>query len=120
MIAHSRGRTFRSLDLPFTMTRKMEHIFLAQDHLQLEPALRKAELLALGMPLELMNAILSSRLATDLGHGEFWRTVWMFMRAHAGDISATQVGPIIDYIQAVRHDDIHIETQDGVVRVAPP
>jgi hypothetical protein len=34
-VAHSRGASFRSLDLPMVMTRKMEHIFLAsQDHLR--------------------------------------------------------------------------------------
>jgi hypothetical protein len=120
VIAHSRGASFRSLDLPITMTRKMERIFLAsQDHVALESALRKAELLALGMPVEFMNAILSTRLAMDLRNGEFWRTVWMFFIAHAGEINPTQIGPLIDYIQAVRHDRIQIETQDGVVETAP-
>jgi hypothetical protein len=121
VIAHSRGASFRSLDLPITMTRKMERFFLAsQDDLALEPALRRAELLALGMSVEFINAILSTRLATDLRNGEFWSTVWMFFIAHAGEINPTQIGPMIDYIQAVRHDRIQIETQDGVMEAAPP
>lgn len=121
VLAHSRGASFRSLDLPINMTRKMERIFLeSQDHLALEPALRRAELLALGLPIEFVKAILSTRLATDLQNGEFWRTVWMFLAAHAGEMDPTQIGPMIDYIQAVRHDRIRIETQDGIVEIAPP
>jgi len=119
--AHSRGASFRSLDLPFTMTRKMERIFLAsQDHLALEAALRRAELLALDVPINFVNAILSTRLATDLQNGDFWRTVWMFLVAHAKDIDPAQIGPMIDYIQAVRHDHIVIETQGGITEIAPP
>jgi hypothetical protein len=120
VIAHSRGASFRSLDLPVIMTRKMEHIFLASyDHLALEPALRRAELLGLGMPTEFMNAILSTRMAMDLRNGDFWRTVWMFFIAYARELNPTQVGPMIDYIESVRHDRIQIETQDGIIDTAP-
>jgi len=94
------------------MTRKMEHIFLAsQDHLPIEYAIRRAELLALGVPTEFVKAVLSTRLATDLRDSEFWRTVWMFLIANAGDLEVAQIGPLIDYIQAVRQD----RTQDGVI-----
>ena len=120
-VAHSRGASFRSLDLPIVMTRKMEHIFLAsQDHLPIEHAIRKAELLALGAPAEFVKAMMSTRLATDLRHGEFWRTVWIFLIANAGDVDPTQIGPMIDYIQAVRHDRIKVETQDGMMEFDPP
>jgi hypothetical protein len=121
VITHSRGASFRSLDLPVIMTRKMEHIFLAShDHMALEPALRRAELLALGMPAAFMNAILSTRLATDLRNSDFWRTVWMFFIAYAEELNPTQIGPMIDYIQSIRHDRIQIETQAGIVEIAPP
>jgi len=107
-VAHSRGASFRSLDLPMVMTRKMEHIFLAsQDHLPIEQAIRRAELLALRVPTEFVDAIMSTRLATDLCHSEFWRTVWIFLIANAGDVDPMQIGPMIDYIQAVRHDRTH-------------
>ena len=116
-VAHSRGASFRSLDLPIVMTRKMEHIFLAsQDHLPIEHAIRRAELLALGAPTEFVKAVLSTRLATDLRHGEFWRTVWMFLIANAGDLEPAQIGPLIDYIQAVRHDRM----QDGMIEFGLP
>lgn len=121
VIAHSRGASFRSLDLPLGMTKKMEQIFLAsQDHLPFEEALRKAELVAVGMPLDFVNAVLSTRLAKDLRNGDFWRTVWMFLVNHANDIDPAQIGPLIDYIQAIRHDRIRIDTQEGVTEIAPP
>jgi hypothetical protein len=120
-IAHSRGASFRSLDLPIVMTRRMEHIFLAsQDHLPIEQAIRRAELFALGAPAEFVKAIMSTRLATNLHHGEFWRTVWIFLIANSGDVDPTRIGPMIDYIQAVRHDRIRIETQGGMMEFDPP
>ena len=116
-VAHSRGASFRSLDLPIVMTRKMEHIFLAsQDHLSIEHALRRAELFALGAPVEFVKAVMSTRLATDLRDGEFWHTVWMFLVANAGDVEPTQIGPMVDYIQAVRRN----RTQDGLMEFGSP
>jgi hypothetical protein len=120
-VAHSRGASFRSLDLPIVMTRKMEHIFLAsQDHLPIEHAMRRAELLALGARAELVNAVMSTRLATDISHSDFWRTFWIFLIANDGDVESAQIGPMIDYIQAVRHDRIKIEAQGGITEFEPP
>lgn len=116
-IAHSLGASFRSLDLPIEMTRRMEHIFLESPaHLPIEHAMRRAELLALRAPAEIVNAVMATRLATDLRNGEFWRTVWMFLIANAGDLDSAQIGPLIDYIQAVRHDRL----RDGMVEFGPP
>ena len=116
-VAHSRGASFRSLDLPIVMTRKMEHIFLAsQDHLPIEHAIRRAELLALGTPTEFVKAIMSTRLATDFRHSAFWRTVWIFLVANAGDVDPMEISPMIDYIQAIRHDRM----RDGMIEFGPP
>jgi hypothetical protein len=120
-VAHSRGASFRSLNLPIVMTRKMEHIFLAsQDHLLIEHAMRKAELIALGASAEFITAIMATRLAADLRHSDFWRTVWTFLVANARDVAATQIGPMIDYIQAVRHDEITLETLDRTMGFHAP
>jgi hypothetical protein len=120
-VAHARGASFRSLDLPIVMTRKMEHIFLAsQDHLAIEHAMRRAELLALGAPAEVVQAVLSTRLATDLRHATFWRTVWLFLIANAGIIDPAEIGPMIDFIENIRHDRVAVETPDGVVELDPP
>jgi PcfJ-like protein len=116
-VAHSCGASFRSLDLPISMTRKMEHLFLtSQDHLSIEHAIRRAELLALGAPAEFVEAVMSTRLATDLHHSEFWRSVWMFLIANARDVDPMQIGPMIDYIQAIRHD----RTQAGMMEFGLP
>jgi hypothetical protein len=120
-VAHARGASFRSLNLPIVMTRKMEHIFLASpDHLAIEHAIRRAELLALGAPAELVQAVLSTRLATDMSNGEFWRSVWIFLIANASIIDPVQIGPMIDYIQAIRHDRVAVDTPDGMVELEPP
>jgi hypothetical protein len=120
-VAHARGASFRSLGLPIVMTRKMEHIFLAShDHLAIENAIRRAELLALGAPAEVVQAVLSTRLAADLSNGMFWRTVWFFLITNAGSIGPAEIGPMIDFIQAIRHDRVGVETPDGVVELDPP
>jgi hypothetical protein len=63
---------------------KMEHIFLnSHDHLGIDYAMRRAELLGLGAPAELVQAVLATPLATDLRNGDFWRTVWLFLIANA-------------------------------------
>jgi len=103
-ITHGSGVSFRMLNLPIRMTSKMEHIFLASpDHLAIAPAMLRAELLALGATAELVLVVLSTRLATDLTDGEFWRTVWHFLIANAGRIDPSQIAPLIDFIQAIRH-----------------
>ena len=56
-IAHARGASFRSLSVPIRLTRKMEHIFLGSaDHLEIDYALRRAELLGLGANATLADA----------------------------------------------------------------
>ena len=120
-VAHSRGASFRSLDLPMVMTRKMERLFLASaDHVPIENAMRNAELLALGVPPAFAKEILATRLATDLRHGEFWRTFWRFLIANAGGVDPAQIGPMIDYLQAVRHERIQATTREGTVELDPP
>jgi hypothetical protein len=120
-VAHARGASFRSLNLPIMMTRKMEHIFLAsQDHLEIGHAIRRAELLALGTPAEFVQAVLSTRLATDLSNGVFWRTFWTFLIANASIVDPAQIGPMIDFIQAIRHDRVAVGTSDGMVELEPP
>lgn len=120
-VAHTRGASFRSLDLPIEMTRKMEHIFLTSpDHLGVERAMRRAELLALGASGELVLSVLSTGLGRDLRNGAFWRTVWMFLISNASAIDVAHVGPMIDFVQAIRHERVAVETQDGIVMRNPP
>jgi hypothetical protein len=120
-VAHASGASFRSLDLPMRMTRKMEHNFLnTQDHVGIEYGMRRSELIGLGATEELAQAVLATRLATDLGNGDFWRTVWLFLITNARTIDLAHVGPIIDFIQAVRHERVAVETTEGIVLRNPP
>ena len=120
-IEHSRGRSFRSLDLPMVMTRRIEHIFLASpDHLPIEYAMRRAELLGLGARADFVKAVMSTRLAADLRHGEFWRTFFLFLITNAKDVEAPQIGPMIDYIEAIRHERVRVETIHGIAETDPP
>jgi hypothetical protein len=120
-VAHARGASFRSLDLPIDMTRKMEHIFLtSRDHLTIEQAIRRAELLAFGASHELVKAVLATGSATDLRNGAFWRTVWMFLIANESAIALAQVGPMLDFVQAIRHERVAVETPGGIVLRNPP
>jgi hypothetical protein len=120
-VAHARGASFRSLAPPIEMTRTMENIFLSShDHLAIEHAMRRAELLALGASDELVRAVLATRAATDLGNGAFWRTVWMFLIGNVCGIDLARVGPMIDFVQAIRHERVAVETPEGIVMRDPP
>jgi len=77
-------------------------------------------LLALGATAEIVQAVLSTRLATDLSNGEFWRTVWMFLIANASNMDTAQIGPMTDFIQAMRHDRVAMEMPEGTVELEPP
>jgi hypothetical protein len=80
----------------------------------------RAELLALGASDELVRAVLATRSATDLGNGAFWRTVWLFLIANVRAIDLAQVGPMIDFLQAIRHERVAVETPEGIVLRDPP
>jgi hypothetical protein len=118
---HGRGASFRSLDLPMAMTRRMERIFLAsQDHLSIEHALRRAELLALNAPAAMVDVVMKTRLANDMRNGAFWRSFWIFLIGQEEQIGAAQIGPLIDYLQAMRHEPIRLDTPHGAVMLDPP
>jgi len=120
-VAYSRGMSFRSLCLPMVMTRKMEDIFLtSKNHLPVEHAMRRAELLALGASAQIVDAVLATPLATNLRHSAFWRTFWIFLIANANVVDPAQIGPMIDYIDTIRHQSVTVETLNGRMEVGPP
>ena len=120
-IAHGRGARFRSLDLPIAMTSRMEHIFLAsRDHFSVERAMRRAELLVLGASERMVQTVLATEPGGDMREGAFWRTVWIFLIENEHAIDPAQVAPLIDFIQAIRHRTVAVETQNGIVHRAPP
>ncbi len=120
-IAHAAGTRFRELDLPLSMTRRMESVFLrSPDHLSVEAAMRRAELLALGATDALVKAVLATRLGSELANGAFWRTVMEFFVRASERLDPGVVGPIIDFVQYVRHERVEVITDNGVQFVDPP
>jgi PcfJ-like protein len=120
-IRHAAGVRFRSLDLPMDMTRRMEHIFLASpEHCGIDYAMRRAELIALEAPAALVDAVLETPMASDLTNGAFWRSAWLFMINGWSELSADDVGPLIDFFQAIRHERITVQTERGRVPRCPP
>jgi hypothetical protein len=93
---------------------------LSRDHLTIEQAMRRAELFALGASDELVQAVLATGSATDLRNGAFWRTAWTFLIANASAIDLAQVGPMLDFVQAIRHARVAVETPHGIVLRDPP
>jgi hypothetical protein len=115
-ILHASGRSFRSIDLPIKMTRRMEHIFLqSRDHMDVHAAMRRAELIGLDIPEMLVAAILATPLARDLRHGDFWRTMWHFLRANADEIAPAQVAPIIDFVYSIQQEQVAVLKADGTI-----
>ena len=103
------------------MTRRMESIFLrSPDHLTLEAALRRAELLSLDANDHLVAAVLATRLGSDLANASFWRTVMEFFVRVSDRLNPTQVGPIVDFLQAVRHERVEVTTQEGLRLINQP
>jgi hypothetical protein len=120
-VAHGAGASLRSLDLPVRLTRRMEHLALTSPaHVSIEHALRRAELLGLGAPPALADAVLAARPSHDLRHGAFWRSAWHFLIANAAAIPLEQVGPVVDFLHAVRHESVDVHTPQGLVRRPPP
>jgi len=102
-IQHVRGLPFRKVSgLSIPMTRKMEHIFLVSPpHLTVAAALRRAEVLGLGGPDALAEAVIDSRLGRTLDDGAFWRPVVHWLVNHWDDLLPEHVEEIVDGIHAV-------------------
>ncbi len=104
-VAHAQGFPFRRLALPLAMTRQMVHTFLnhTPDHLAVDHALRRAEILGLGGTPELADAVLTTHLAEDFRDSERWRAALAWL-VHCGDsVDLAQVRPLVDFLGANLH-----------------
>lgn len=120
-IIHGSGRSFRSMDVPIKMTRRMEDIFLqSRDHMDINTAMRRAELIGLGISENLVAPILSTAVARNLQHADFWRTMWHFLRANADEIDPAQVAPMIDFVYSIRQEWVAALTPHGTIHHEPP
>jgi hypothetical protein len=118
-VAHARGQRFRSLDLPFAMTRRMEDIFLhTPDHLAIDAALRRAEVLALGGSPALAIVVLATRLAAHFDDADRWRIALAWLARCGDTVELAQVFPLVDYLHAnLRAIDLRGRTFASVMRL---
>jgi hypothetical protein len=109
----ARGASFRDLNLPLPLTRRMEHyIRQSPDHYTAMQALRYGETLAFGGNIRLAREIAASRLGQKIEHSAFWRTVLLFFANHP-EMDRSWVIPIIDFIQASKFAGEPIVTAHG-------
>lgn len=116
----TRGASFRDLDLPLALTRRMDHyIRQSPDHYTALQALRYGETLALGGSIKLAREVATSRLGQKIEHSAFWRTVLLFFVNHP-ELGLNWVVPILDFIQAIKFAGEPIVTAHGTgYRQAP-
>lgn len=119
-VEHGAGRRFRDLGVPVPMTRQMEHEFLCSpDHFTVVESIRRAELKVLGADAALIREVMVTRLGTTLDNGEFWRTVLAFLVRYWPEMDSGAAGPIIDFLQAIRHEALEVQTDEGLMRIPP-
>ncbi len=114
-----RGESVRRIGIPLTLTRAMAHLFTqAPRHLTVIEALRWAEVTALGGTDALVAAVLASRLGRSLEHGELLRPLLeLFVRL---EVDPEHVGPIVDYVRAIKLEWREGFRDDGSFGPLPP
>ena len=119
-IRAARGASFRALNLPLTITKRMEHyIRQAPDHYTVPQSLRYGETLGMGGSVKLAREVADTRLGQRIEHFEFWRTVLLFFVNHH-EMDLALVKPIIDFVQANKFAGEEIVTAHGIgYRQAP-
>ena len=109
-----RGASFRSLNLPLVLTRRMEHyVRQAPDHYSVSQALRYGETRGLGGSEKLAREIGFGRLGQRIERPDFWRTVLRFFVAHP-EMELEHVNPIVDFIHTNKFAGDEVLTADGI------
>jgi hypothetical protein len=108
-----RGASFRSLNLPLPLSRRMEHYVRgALDHYSVLQALRYGEARGLGGSEKLAREVATGRLGQRIKRADFWRTVLMFLVAHP-EMRLEDINPIIDFIHANKFARDEVLTAHG-------
>ena len=115
-----RGVRFRALNLPFNITRNMEHyVRQAPDHYSMSQALRYGETRGMGGSDKLAREVAVGRLGQRIERPDFWRTVLAFFVAHP-EMSLEHVNPVVDFIHANKFAGDEVLTEGGhEIRNAP-
>ena len=115
-----RGYNLRTAKLTIPLTKKMAHHFMqAPDDFTVEQALRWGQMRALGCSHAEIHAVAASRLGRSLADDDFWFTVLRFI-ADNPMLDPRQIGPIVDYLQNQRFENVEIEIAPGEWRADPP
>ncbi len=115
-----RGHNLRTAKSPIPLTKKMAHHFMkAPEDFTVEQALRWGQMKALGCSRAEIEAVAASRLGRSLINEEFWFTVLRFI-ADNPMLDPRQIGPIIDYLQNQRFENVEVEVAPGEWRTEPP
>lgn len=114
-----RGESLRALDLPIATTRRAAHLFgSAPAHLGVFPALRWAEVRALGATEELAAAVIASRLGRVADREDVHRPLLeLLVRENA---APEHVGPIVDFVRGTKIEERDGFRPDGTYGRLPP
>ena len=95
----AQGRNISTADgLPLPLTKKQAHNFLrAPDDFDIPSAFRWAVIVDLGGDERQVRSILGTRIGTEFGQEEFWKSVFRFFIAHP-ELDTHHYGPIVDYL----------------------
>lgn len=108
-----RGASFRSLNLPLKLTRRMEHYARqAPEHYSVFRALRYGETRGIGGGEQLAREVAAGRLGQRIERPEFWRTVLGFFAAYP-EMKLEHVNPIVDFINANKFAGEGVLTAEG-------
>lgn len=115
-----RWHNLRTAKSPTPLTKKMAHHFLtAPDDYTAEQGIRWAQMKALGASDQAIHAIAATRLGRGFNKDEFWFTVLRFI-ADTPMLDPRQIGPIVDYLQNQKFENVDIEIRPGEFVQQPP
>jgi len=114
------GGSIRATDTPIHLTRRMAHLFMRGPYPKggLERNMRWAQITAMGGSFAQANAALRTRLGRRFENDDFWSTVVLFI-ANNPMLDPAWIGPIVDYVHAMKYVPTHIQ-EDGGDRPGTP
>lgn len=112
------GGSFRSLDTPIELTRRMAHLFMTipgHNRHTIMRNMRWAQVIGMGGDTVLAKTILKTRLGRNFDNDDFWRTVVLFLVNNAM-MEPERVGPLVDYIHNMKYAPRRVVREEGVSR----
>ena len=113
-VRHSRGESFRKTIHPRSMSRREESFFLlSPDHLRIDAAMCRSQVLALGGSPHLADAILKTRLSSNACTGRFWKSVLIFLINHEQELTHETLPFLIDGLHYLHTACLEISTDSA-------